>query len=497
MWDTTTGQILDTFTVPAGVEVAANSSAIFSPDGRPLYLALKDKHFELWDMMTRRSVVQLDPQSDDPRALQIFNRGGHLLSRDGARYYLPTEDFRIRVWDFKRGGKPIQVLAGHETHIETPALSHDGRLLASGSNDRTLRLWDRQTGKPLVTVKNESQTFSLAFSPDDKYLAAVCMRALRTKGWDVQNLLSFPHAIEKVQALGLTPEGKMLTYAEGVGPGLRDLQTGQNLLTFADASFSPCLYYDCVKVSADGKLIAIRKDLQQGKQGSVEIRESATGKVLAELSGHTGPISAVSFSQDGKTIATGGENDHLIKLWDTATWQERVTLYGHVGGVTTGLDFSSDSSRLVSSSHDATVKVWDVKSGKELFTLGDRNSWVLKTRFSPDGKLLASADMNFTVKLWDATTGRAVRTLKGHANSVYALAFSPDGKRLASGSDDKTVRLWDVQTGMELTALRGHTGEVWHVFFTPDGKTLVSSGEDGTRIWRTATEEEVRAHAKQ
>ena len=121
----------------------------------------------------------------------------------------------------------------------------------------------------------------------------------------------------------------------------------------------------------------------------------------------------------------------------------------------------------------------------------------MKTRFSPGTEdywpVLAGI---FTVKLWEAMTGREVRTLTGHANSVYAIAFSPNGKRLASGGDDRTVRLWDVETGTELIALRGHTGKVWQVFFTPDGKTLISSGEDGTRIWQTATEEEVRAHSK-
>jgi WD40 repeat protein len=492
IWDTTTGQLLDTCAVPADFGIPPAGPAIYTPSGRPLCLVRKGKHFELWDLLARRSVVQLDPQSGDPRASLPFDPVGHIFSPDGKLYYLPTEDFRIRVWDFKRGGKPLHILAEHQDHVEIPALSHDGKLLASGSDDRTLRLWDMQTGKLLVTVKNESQTFSPIFSSDDKSLAAVNMRALRTKVWDVQRLLSAPQALDGIQTLELSTDGKMLTYDDSAGPVLRDLQTGRKLLALDKATSLPCIRFDCVKFSADGNLIAIRRDLQQDDRGDVVIMETATGKVLAQLGEHTGYISAVDFSPDGKTFATGGFSDGLIKLWDTATWRVRTTPHGHVG-IITSLDFSPDGSRLASSGRDISVKVWDVADGKELFALRGHRFWVVKTRFSPDGKMLASADLDFTIKLWDASTGRHLRTLTGHANSVNCLAFSPDGSRLASAGDDRAVRVWDVKTGEQLTALHGHNDKVWQVFFTRDGRTLISSSEKETRLWRAATEEEARA----
>ncbi|QQS45454.1 MAG: protein kinase [Acidobacteriota bacterium] len=491
LWDTGTWQLLKSFTIPPEIETPPPGPAIYSPEGRPLCLIKRGNQFELWDLEERRSVVQFDPQSNDPLASQPFDPVGHLLSRDGTRYYLPTGDFRIRVWDFKRGGKPIHVLTGHEYHVETPALSNDGKLLASGSNDRTLRLWDTETGKLLITIKNESQTFAPVFSSDDKYLAAVCMRALITKVWDVQSLLSLHPTIDRIQTLALLPNGRMLTYAASTGLQLRDPQSGQNPLTLTNSSFMTCRSYDCARTSADGRLIAASKAPRPGDAGSIILWDSITGKVLMELGGHTSPVSAIALSRDGRIAATSGDVDGLIKLWDTETGQHLTTLRGQIA--TLSLDFSPDNRRLVSSGRDNSIRVWDVANGKELFSLGDRSSWTLKARFSPDGKTLASTDMGFTVKLWDVDTGRLVRTLKGHANSIYSLAFSPDGRRLASGGDDRTIRLWDIKTGEELTALRGHTSEVWHVFFTPDGKTLISSGEDGTRFWRTATEEEVRA----
>ena len=491
LWDTRTWQLMKSFSVPPEIGTPPPGPAIYTPDGRPLCLIKRGKLFELWDLAARRSVVQFDPQSDDPLAAQPFNPVGHLLSSDGTRYYLPTGDFRIRVWDFKRGGKPIQVLTGHEYHVETPELSHDGKLLASGSNDRTLRLWDTETGKLLVTVKNESQTFAPVFSSDDKYLAAVSMRALITKVWDVQNLLSFNPTIDNIQTFGLLPNGKMLTFNESDGLQLRDLQSGRNLLRYTNVSFKTCRSYDCARASDDGSLIAVANSFQSGNLGSIVLWESLTGKVLAELAGHSSPVSAIAISADGKLVASSGDADGSIKLWSTETRQELTTLRGSLGILS--LDFSPDKRRIVSSGRDNSIRVWDVESGKELFNLGNRSSWTLKVRFSPDGKMFASTDMGFTIKLWDSETGKLVQTLKGHANTIYSLAFSPDGKRLATGSDDKTIRIWDLKSGVELTALCGHTSEVWHVFFTSDGKTLISSGEDGTRIWRASTEEEVRA----
>lgn len=505
VWDTTTGQLLQSFTAPAGFEIPPAGPAIYAPDGRLLCLVKKAKQFALWDLNANRAVVRFDPQSDNPEALIPFDPIGHFFSPDGERYYLATQDFKIRAWDFKRGGGPLHIFAGHEDQVEPPVLSQDGKLMASGSDDRTLRLWETQTGALLVTVKNAGQTFAPVFSADDKYLAAVSVRAAQTKVWEVAALLATPQILKRVQTSALSPDGKaMLTedrqqvpiYRRWITePVLRELPTGRNLLAYKFGDYYGCAEADCARFSADGKLLAIRRDVEQAKLVDIVILEAATGKVLTKVAGHTGYVFALGFSPDGKTFATGGWQDKLIKLWDTATWRERATLRGHTVSITS-LEFSPDSKQLVSSGYEA-VRVWDAALGNELLTLRGHRWRITKARLSPDGRMLASASADFTIKLWDATTGYELRTLTGHANSVYDIAFSPDGKRLASGSDDHTVRLWDVQTGTELTALRGHTGKVWRIFFTPDGKTLISSGEDGTRIWQTATEEEVRNRSSQ
>jgi WD40 repeat protein len=104
--------------------------------------------------------------------------------------------------------------------------------------------------------------------------------------------------------------------------------------------------------------------------------------------------------------------------------------------------FSPDGKTLASGSDDNTIKLWDVATGKEQATLKGHTAWVASVAFSPDGKTLASGG-DTTVRLWDME-GKELATLKGHTKGVNSVAFSPDGKTLASGSQDKTIKLWDV-----------------------------------------------------
>jgi RNA polymerase sigma factor (sigma-70 family) len=202
-------------------------------------------------------------------------------------------------------------------------------------------------------------------------------------------------------------------------------------------------------------------------------------------------ISALAFSPDGKTLASGTHTG-TIRLWDAATGKELHLLTGHGGGIYS-LAFTPDNKTLASGSWDKTIRLWDVATGRQLQILNSHQNWVLSVAFSPDGKSLASGSGDNTIRLWDPGMGKELQQLQGHRDWVRAVAFSKDGKALVSGSYDKTVRVWEVSTGKETRALEGHDGKIETVAIGPDGKTVASAGQDQTiRLWDMTTGEEIR-----
>jgi WD40 repeat protein len=195
-----------------------------------------------------------------------------------------------------------------------------------------------------------------------------------------------------------------------------------------------------------------------------------------------GAVTALAFSPDGETVASGGF-DHDITLWQSSTGKRGARLKGHEGAVK-ALVFSADGKRLLSGSEDRTVRLWDVPSGKELRKLEGHSLAVLSVAFSPDGKVIASAGADYSVRLWDADTGKERHELTGHDSGVNGVAFSPDGKTLASAGDDGTVRLWSTADGKQIRKIAAHEDEVLVVSFNADGKSLASAGKDEfIRFW--------------
>jgi len=246
-----------------------------------------------------------------------------------------------------------------------------------------------------------------------------------------------------------------------------------------------------VSFSPDGRTLASGSSYD----GTVKLWDMVSSQERATLKGHTISVLSVTFSPDGRTLASGS-NDRTVKLWDVASGVEKATLK-HAYPVRS-VSFSPDGRTLASGSDDRTVKLWDVASGQEKAILKVL-TFVRSVSFSPDGRTLASGNENKTVKLWDVASGQEKVTLKGHADSVWSVSFSPDGRTLASSSDDRTVKLWDVASGQEKVTLKGHAYRVWSVSFSPDGRTLASSSSDSTvKLWDVASGAEkatLRGHA--
>ncbi len=241
----------------------------------------------------------------------------------------------------------------------------------------------------------------------------------------------------------------------------------QDLLTFGGHQN----IVNSVSFSPDGRRLATASD-------TVKVWDSWTGKELLTVKGFW----SVCFSPNGHRLATGSGNN-TAKVWDAQTGKELLTLKGHQGPITS-VCFSPDGRRLASASEDMTGKVWDTQTGKILLTLKGHHGSVSSVSFSPDGRRLATGSGDNTAKVWDRQTGKELLTLRGHAGFVHSVSFSPDGRRLATGSGDNTAKVWDAQTGKEVLSLRGHHSFVMSVSFSPDGRRLATGSADNTaKVW--------------
>ena len=202
---------------------------------------------------------------------------------------------------------------------------------------------------------------------------------------------------------------------------------------------------------------------------------------IASLEGHTGAVHSMSFSSDGKTLASGAY-DNMVKLWNVELGTNIAIFPGG-----RSMSFSSDGTTLASAWKD-TVKLWDVTTQQVIATLS-HTSFVHSVSFSSNGGMLASGLEDGTVQLWNVEKKENTATLEGHTDRVHSVSFSADGTLLVSGSDDNRIKLWDIKTKENITTLEGHTAGFRSVVFSPDGRTLASGSSNRTvKLWDVATE---------
>ncbi|HLO33844.1 MAG TPA: TIR domain-containing protein [Anaerolineales bacterium] len=450
-----------------------------------------------------------------------------------------------------------QYLRGHTDAARSLAFSPNGKILASGSDDNTIILWDVATRKPIAEPLRGHTDFvlSLAFSPDGKTLASGSWDSTVIL-WDVATgqKIGQPlrgHAKGKnVNSVAFSPDGKMLASAsDDATIILWDVATHQQLGKPLQANTGSVI---SATFSPDGKMLA-----SGGWDNAIILWDLATRQPIGgPLTGHYQPVNSVAFSPDGTLLASGSDDNYII-LWDVATHQLLAWLVKHTDDVNK-VAFTSDGKTLISSSFDNTLIRWDVASRTligqpltgqlDLITVAispDQNiiasgggdgtiilwdlsapppigrrllkhtDWVHSVAFSPDGKMLASSSCSKPapnnecrqgeIILWDVSTllntSLAARppigqTLTAHADTVRSLAFSPDGKMLASGSADRTIILWDVATLQRISTLLAPDW-VTGLAFSPDGKLLASGSQDeSAMLWDVATRQPIRQRFK-
>ncbi|QFS49590.1 caspase family protein [Nostoc sphaeroides] len=338
-------------------------------------------------------------------------------------------------------------LEGHLASANSVSFSPNRRVLASGSADGTIKLWDVTTGKNTNTLPgHQSSVNSVSFSADGQILASGSADGT-IKLWDVT--------------------------------------TGKNT-TLTGHKFS----VNSVSFSADGQILA-----SGSADGTIKLWDVTTGKNTT-LTGHKFSVNSVSFSADGQILASGSA-DQTIGIWDVATGMgmfypfSREMSWGSIDSVS----FSPNGKTLAFAGEDQTIKLLDVDQKKIIKLSAAHNGRIKSVIFSHNGQTLASASWDNTIKLWDVTTGREIDTLPGHHQFINSVSFSLDDQILASASEDLTIKIWNIHIRPEVNPLIAHDNEIWSISFSPDGKLLASGSKDRTiNIWNVATSKIKNSH---
>ena len=405
----------------------------------------------------------------------------------------------------------ISILSLHNDAVRDLVFSPNGKILASGSSDKTIRLWDvsdplhpAQLGYP---SSGESSFRSLAFSPDGKTLASGGWKEIIL--WDVSDpqlpkVLGSPLTghTNWVMSVAFSPDGK--TLASGSDDNtirLWDVSDPRVPKASGEPLSAHTEEVTSVAFSPDGLTLA------SGSWDTTirlwDVSDPRLPKALGEpLSGYIDDVDSVTFSPDGKLLASGGWEK--IILWDVSDPQQPKALGNPLAGHSSfvvSVAFSRDGKTLASGSYDKTIRLWDVSDPLLPEALGEPLSGhtdkVSSVAFSPDGKMLASGSWDTTIRLWDVSDPRLPEALGGpligNIDDLQSVAFSPDGKTLASGGRQEII-LWDVtdpllpvQLGNPLT---GHTDWVMSVVFSPNNKLLASGSYDfAVRLWNLDTDD--------
>lgn len=448
---------------------------------------LSDLTDRLRRQLTPPYLLPLHTLPDLPHPALIRTLGPHesdinscAFGPDGSFIVSASEDKTLKVWDVE-SGRELLTLAGHEQGISDCAVSPDGSFIVSASKDGTLKVWNTATGERRRTLTgHEAAVRACAISPDGfTAISASDDRTLKiwdTRTWDVR--LNLEGHVDSIVACAFSPDGGRFISVSISTLRMWDTQSGAMVRSFGirrggdDCAYSP-----------DGSLI-----VSASEGNSLKLWDVQSGDLLRTLLGHTFPVQSCVFLPGGLTVASTSM-DGTLRLWDAQSGRERLVIPAHTAFVN-ACAASRDGTLLASASTDGTLKIWDATWGGERPNLTAHLDWVTSCSVSSDDAIVVTASWDKTLKIWQADAGRVLRTLKGFNSHVDDCALSSDGSIIASIDGYTWLSIWE-NSG----ALRWKENlqpSSFSCAFSPDGSRVAAAGRSGfLGIWDVTTKRQL------
>ena len=455
-------------------KLSSSSEILYNSDGSCVVLKTEDS-VDIFDLISDKKTIffEFEKNNKNSKILSLYYE-----SNDRCFVCISENDEYVNILDVQTRKKICELERSRHIFYEKMRFSPNGKYISGYTKSDNLELWSVETGEKIKRLSNNSSLKTFTYSSNSEYIIASfysdCIILYNTRTGEEKFKIQFPDSF--IYIISCSPNNDFFAFQEDYDKiSIYDLTTGHYVKGF-EYFFAPGLIH--LDVSPNGKNFASGSDCSH----NVKIWNIETGTLVNELEGHTDTILSITYSPDGRYIASGSR-DGTVRLWCALTGKEIKKFFGHKYGTVVSA-FSTNGKFLFanpfSSNDGETSKIWDIETGKEVVVDG----LGCFLGYNESKSLCCFRGENSTVRIYDTLTGKIVSILRGHADFVDSVSYSPDDKYVAT-SDGEAIRIWEIKTGREIKKLNTCT---WVKGFSLDGNYIIGQYFDGDYMkWNLKT----------